>query len=216
MKYRRIPSLDIESLKCPKCNLTVQEPFECRNCLLIFCRSCIAIEMNQNFNCPVCDQQNCIKPVQNRAIESILRSFEPFCTICDKNYQEGKVHKCRLMEYGPDEDSCLWSDLAEPLLPRRNAYRRYVDHWKTVLLLFDFVQLILFYWALWQYYSVISTSFYHNIENRNESFTNIFQIYLISHVLMTLLPQLFTFLYDYQRICEHDDLKEQIALAILG
>jgi hypothetical protein len=106
--------------------------------------------------------------------------------------------------------------LAEPLLPRRNAYRRYVDHWKTVLLLFDFVQLILFYWAMWQFYSAISTAFDHNIENKNESFTNIFQFYLISHVLMTLLPQLFTFLYDYQRICEYDDLKEQIALAILG
>jgi hypothetical protein len=92
LKYRKAPSIDVECLKCPKCNLTVKEPFECQNCFMIFCRSCIELEIHQNSICPLCDKQNSIKPVQNRAIESILRSFEPYCTLCNQNYQEGKVH----------------------------------------------------------------------------------------------------------------------------
>ncbi len=106
--------------------------------------------------------------------------------------------------------------MTEPLLPRRNTNVRYIDQYKTLLLLFDFVQLILFYWAIWHFYAAISTVLEHKIENINESFTKIFQFYLIAHVLITLLPQLFTFLYDYSRICEYGDQKEQIALIILG
>lgn len=107
-----------------------------------------------------------------------------------------------MIEYGPHEDSYLWSDLTDPLLPRRETYKRYVDHWKTLLLLLDFVQLILFYWAMWYFYIALSTAIDHGLDFLNESFTDIFQFYLISHLLITLLPQLFTFLYDYQRICD--------------